>query len=86
MHYTPILGSTAIAALEYRRFAPDTLVPSAPAATGFLLVTFRHGGRRAYCVGSHVVGLLMAARANGRSVGKMFNKIVRGAPSVRMEG
>lgn len=79
------VNSTALRAVEYRRFAPADR-GKVPNATGFLLVTFRSGSKRAHAVGGHVAGLFAAAIARKRSVGRLYNRIVKGkCPSIPME-
>lgn len=79
------VNSTALRAVEYRRFAPEYR-GTIPNATGFLLVTFKSGSKRAHAVGPHVAGLFAAAIARKRSVGRLYNLVVRGkCQSVKMK-
>jgi len=82
--------SAALRAIAYRPIATEfkgqVLTADGTPATGFLIVRFRHGGKRAHAVGRHVPGLFAAAAAQGRSIGRLYNKVVKGrCPSVPME-
>jgi hypothetical protein len=71
------IKSTAIRAIQYTPLAAE--FRGRLPGDGFLLITFRHGGKRAFLCRSFVPGLLMAAKSKG----KAFNKLVKGrCPSV----
>jgi hypothetical protein len=77
--------STALRSVRYVRLAPEYR-GKIPNADGLLIVRFKAGGKRIYAVGRHVPGLFAAAVAQGRSVGRLYNKVVKGRrPSVPME-
>jgi hypothetical protein len=50
-----------------------------------LFVELRSGALRAYAAPAWVYGLICAAAACGRSVGRMWHRVVKGLPSVRLE-
>jgi len=52
---------------------------------GMLFVELRSGALRAYAAPAWVYGLICAAAACGRSVGRMWHRVVKGLPSVRLE-
>lgn len=69
--------SSWIRTLSYVPVEPafDAAVPDD--ADGFLLIETRSDNHYAYVVPSWVCGLLVAAQAQGRSVGSAFNRLVK---------
>lgn len=79
-----IPSSSWIATLAYVPYS-KAIKPPVEGTTGFLLVTSREGRTYAYAVPPWVVGLLMAAQGRGESVGRTYNRLVRGQwPSVKV--
>ena len=76
--------SAALRSVRYVRLAPE-LRGKIPNADGLLIVRFRSGGRFAYAVPSQYAGLFASAAARGASVGRLFNRILKGRPCVKME-
>ena len=75
--------STFIAGVEYLPLvtAHRVLEPG----KGLMVITM--SGRRRYCylVPTWVIGLMVAADRRGRSLGRLYNRLVKGRPNIKLD-
>lgn len=77
--------SSWIRSVDYVRLADGVERTGWPPPTGFLIIESQTGARYAYLVPGWVFGLFAAAVARGQSLGRLFNRNVRGRfPSVKV--
>lgn len=81
------ISSSWIESVGYLPYVKESRSNPPVAGThGFLVLTSRTGTSYYYAVPSWVVGLLIAAHTKGQSVGRLYNKMVRGRwPSIKQE-
>jgi hypothetical protein len=87
-HPHPIPTSSWIRSLDYLPYTRESKSKGAvpPGTHGFLILTSVTGTKYAWAVPSYLYGLLLSASVRGLSVGRLFNRWVRGKyPSINMQ-